>query len=141
MAGSNETVQQVQYGTSTIEYALSYAPRKTLGISVHPDLRVTVSAPAGSDPAQVQAKVLKRAAWILRQMRDFARYSPDHPPRLYVGGETHRYLGRQYRLKLIEHASIESVKLGRGLLTIWVRDRHDPQRVKALLDRWYRKQA
>jgi hypothetical protein len=36
--------QTVEYGTSTIEYTLTYTSRKTLGISVHPDLSVTVTA-------------------------------------------------------------------------------------------------
>src|SRR5439155_42044 len=81
-----------------------------------------------------------RAAWILRQQRDFARYSPDFPPRLYISGETHRYLGKQYQLKILESES-ESVKLSRGYLTIQVRNSSDKERIKSLLERWYRKRA
>ena len=113
MDAISAALQTVQYGGSTIEYTVSYAPRRTLAISVHPDLHVTVTAPEGSDRDAIQQKVCKRAPWILRQQRDFARYSPDYPPRQYISGETHRYLGRQYRLKVIE-SKLEMVKLSRG---------------------------
>ena len=56
--------QTVEYGTSTIEYTLIYTSRKTLGISVHPDLSVIVTAPEGSDIELVRQKIRKRAASI-----------------------------------------------------------------------------
>ncbi|MBN1212588.1 MAG: DUF45 domain-containing protein [candidate division Zixibacteria bacterium] len=57
--------------------------------------------------------------------------------RKYVSGETHLYLGRQYRLKILADEK-ESVKLkGRFL---WVRslDIENKAKVKSLIDRWYR---
>jgi hypothetical protein len=130
----------VQYGGTTIYYHVSYTPRKTLAIEVHPDLRVTVRAPEGSDLDTIQQKVKKRVPWILRQQRQFESYLPKLPPRQYVSGETHRYLGRQYRLKVSEGES-EGVKLTRGYFFITVCDKTDTERVKTLLTDWYRQQA
>ncbi len=130
----------VQYGSVTIPYELRYAQRKTLAITVHPDLRVAVCAPEGSALDDIEAKVCKRAAWILRQRRELERYLPHLPPRQYVSGETHRYLGRQYRLKLVEDTK-EGIKLGRGYLFVDARDKTDTGRIKGLLDSWYRAQA
>jgi len=130
----------VQYGDTTIHYNLTYAQRKTLAITVHPDLRITVKAPEGTDLADIEAKVRKRAAWILQQQRDLERYLPHLPPRQYVSGETHRYLGRQYRLKVIEDGA-ESVKHGRSYIYVHVQDRVDTERIKGLLDDWYRAHA
>ncbi|MEW5956515.1 MAG: SprT family zinc-dependent metalloprotease [Chloroflexota bacterium] len=135
-------IYSVQYGDATIEYRLSFAPRKTLAIEVHPDLRVTVRAPAGSDLDTIQQKVKKRVPWILRQQRRFESYLPKLPPRQYVSGETHRYLGRQYRLKVSESdTDSEAVRLSRGYFFITVRDKTDAGRVKTLLAGWYRRQA
>ncbi len=134
------SVHTVAYGTATIEYELRYADRKTLGITVEPDRRVVVSAPPGTSVADVEARLLKRGAWILRRQREFEDYLPLLPPRRYVGGESHLYLGRRYRLK-IEAGSPESVKLAAGRFYVAVRDREDTARIKALLDDWYRRRA
>jgi predicted metal-dependent hydrolase len=131
----------IQYGNTPIEYDLTYGSRTTLAIDVHPDLRVTVQAPAGTDLADIKAKVRKRAPWILRQLRQFETYLPQLPPRQYVSGETHRYLGRQYRLKVVDNGTAEKVKLARGYFYIEVRDKDDLERVKGLLTEWYRRQA
>jgi predicted metal-dependent hydrolase len=101
---------------------------------------VTVRAPEGSEPEVIQQKVKKRVPWILRQQRQFESYLPKLPPRQYVSGETHRYLGRQYRLKVGE-GEIEGVKLTRGFFFITLPDKSDTERVKALLLDWYRYQA
>jgi len=133
----------VHYGTTEIQYELTYAKRKTLGISVQPDLRVAVKAPEGTPLAEIEARVLKRAPWILKQQRDFERYLPHLPPRQYVSGETHRYLGRQYRLKVVESESgtEEPVKRDRNFITVHVPDKADTGRVQELLDDWYHAHA
>jgi len=137
------STQSVQYGTIKIQYELTYAPRKTLGISVQPDLRVTVKAPEGTPLAEIEARVLKRAPWILKQQKDFERYLPHLPPRQYVSGETHRYLGRQYRLKVIEceNGAREGVKRDGNYITVHVPDKADTEYVRDLLDGWYHDHA
>jgi len=62
------------------------------------------------------------------------------PPRRYVSGETHRYRGRQYRLKVIKGAA-EGVKLKGQYLWVQTRRKRDTRRVKALLKAWYAKHA
>ncbi len=135
------SIHKIRYGNTTIEYDLTFSPRKTLAIDVHPDLRVTVQAPAGTNLADIEAKVRKRAPWLLRQLRQFETYLPKLPPRRYLSGETHRYLGRQYRLKVTANGNAESVKLTRGYFYIDVQDKDDTERVKGLLTEWYRRQA
>lgn len=131
---------QLQYGELVIPYELAYARRKTLAISVEPDLRVTVAAPTGTDLAVIEERLRQRAPWILRQRRDLEQYLPTVPPRKFVSGETHRYLGRAYRLR-IEERRPESVKVSGGFILINAADKSDPGRVADLLDAWYRRQA
>jgi len=135
------TIHQLEYGTTTIEYQLQFAVRKTLAINVHPDLRVTVIAPHDTSLETVQEKVNKRAAWIIRQQRDFALYLPQAAPREYVSGETLYYLGRQYRLKVTQDASAEWSKLDGGYLYVRTSDKSDRDSVKKLVDGWYMRQA
>ncbi|MCI0338040.1 MAG: M48 family metallopeptidase [Acidobacteria bacterium] len=125
----------IPYGKENIHFSLSYTSRKTLAISVHPDLSVTVTAPQGTALKQIKAKVRKRAAWILKQQNYFEQFMPPSLARQYLSGETHYYLGRQYRLKVEEDAD-DSVKLRGEWIQIRVRRKEDTQRIKALLDEW-----
>ncbi|MGL6079107.1 M48 family metallopeptidase [Methyloversatilis discipulorum] len=125
------------WGTDTIRYEVRFlASRQTLAIEVHPDSRVLVRAPVDCPEALIAERVQKRAAWISRQLAEFERYRPRTPARQYINGESHLYLGRQYRLKLAEGDSA-SVKLTRGQLLVSLPGEPEPERVKTLLHRWY----
>lgn len=78
-----------------------------------PDSTVIVKAPVQSDIALIEKKIIKRARWILKAQNYFKQFNPKTPDRCYVNGETHLYLGKQYRLKLAEGME-NSVKLSRG---------------------------
>lgn len=125
------------YGTETIFYEVRYlTSRRTLAIEVHPDSRVLIKAPVGCPDSSIVERVQKRAAWISRQLAEFERYRPRTPARQYITGESHLYLGRQYRLK-IARGEPQGVKLTRGQLLVSVSAEPTPERVKALLHRWY----
>lgn len=132
---SEAALHSVQFGAAAISFSLNHARRKSLAISVLPDLSVIVTAPVGSDIELIKRKVKKRAAWILKQQDSFKAYLPTQPPRQYVSGETHLYLGKQYRLKVFE-AEPESVKLRGGYIHIGVKDKSDKDRVAGLFDGW-----
>ena len=132
---------EVRWGRTAIVYDIAYsARRQTLAIEVHPDLRVSVVAPTGADPAVIREKVHKRAGWIRKQQRAFELYLPKQPPRRYINGETHRYLGRQYRLRA-EQGETDSVKCLRGRFYVTTRDAPTTALVRRRLARWYRERA
>jgi predicted metal-dependent hydrolase len=130
----------VNFGSQDIRFKLQYSERKTLGISVLPDLSVIVTAPNESDFGRVRDLVKKRAAWILKQQAKFSEYLPGQPERNYVSGETHLYLGRQYRLKVIE-GKPETVKLKGRYIYVMVTEKRDGEVVKMMLNQWYRERA
>ncbi len=131
----------VAFGRETICYEVQFlTTRRTLGIEVHPNLQVLVRAPTACDPAIITVKVQQRASWISKQLAAFQRFSPRTPPRQFISGETHLYLGRQHRLKVSEGA-VSSVKLTRGQLLVSTRGKTQPKQVKTILQRWYRERA
>src|SRR5687768_12497831 len=101
MSSVELTTYSVDYGRETIHFTLKFSRRKTLAIDVNPDLSVLVTAPKAKDLDLIKSKVHKRASWILKQQDYFRAFLPPMPPRQYISGETHYYLGRQYRLKII----------------------------------------
>ncbi|WP_407354733.1 M48 family metallopeptidase [Methanolobus sp. WCC5] len=128
------------YGQKTIEYQLLYARRKTLEIAVHPDTTIIVKAPVDSDVSLIEKKMHKRARWILKQVDYFRQFTPKTPERLYISGETHLYLGKQYRLK-VTSGQKNSVKLSGGVFHVSCQDEPGPEVVKKLMKKWYIEKA
>ena len=128
--------ETVTFGTETINFAVRHTSRRTLAITVNPDLSVTVTAPAGSDPSAVREKVRRRAPWILKQRDYFRAFLPAASPRLYVSGESHYYLGRQYRLKVVSGEGEEGVRLKGGYIVVSVRDGRGRDKARELVVRW-----
>lgn len=130
---------QIQFGLQDIDYELQLMKRNTLSISVHPDLSVIVRAPENTKLEDIEKKVYHRAKWILNQQRRFEIFLPDVPPRKYVSGESHRFLGRQYRLKVIK-SNTEQIKLSRQFLEVYTPD-INPANARILVENWYREQS
>ena len=142
--------RQVEYGTHVIEYRLERRQRTTLEIAVDPDGLVRVTAPSNAAVEDIAARVRKRARWIRKQQASFSIYRPHTPPRLYVPGETHLYLGRQYRIRVIppnteECAStasrMPSVRMVRGFLEVRHVGFHDTGTIEKQIKAWYRRRA
>ena len=130
----------VRYGTRTITYTLRRSARRTLGIEVLPDLSVHVVAPMNAALPLIEAKVVAKGHWLLKQFRHFEEFLPRTPPREFVPGESHNYLGRRYVLK-VRAGKERSVKLKGGELVVTLPERNDREQVRQLLAGWYHAHA
>lgn len=125
------------FGSAKIDYELTYQERKTLGIKVYPDCSVKVIAPFKTASEKILKSLKQKAPWIIRQQRDFLSFHPLTPPRKFVNGETHLYLGRQYRLR-VEEGLVNEVKLLKGRLIVFKKAKANPKKI--LFD-FYREKA
>jgi predicted metal-dependent hydrolase len=132
--------RSVRHGELTIAFDLVRTDRRTLGLTVHRDGRVVARAPRKAREADVLTWVAGHADWILRRRRDAAERELRTPPRRFTDGETHLYLGREYRLT-VERGETERVRLGDGEFRVSVADDAAPGRVEELMDAWYMRQA
>lgn len=133
--------RSVYSGDELLSYTLRRTGRRrTVGIFVEPDMRVTVLSPQGADVDNVERILRKRLPWIRRQRRAIETLPPPPAPRQWVSGETHRYLGRQYRLKLV--AGREStVKLLGAYIDVTSPNLSDRRAIQKLVEAWYRQRA
>lgn len=138
MAGGQQ--ECVYFGSAVVRFSLVFRQRKHIGITVKPDLEVVVAAPEGTPVDVVRERVQRRAPWILRQLDQFERFRPWPAPRQYLSGETHSYLGRQYRLKVVP-GQTPSVKLLGRYLTVETAGTVDTGEVRRLVEEWYRVHA
>ena len=128
--------KEFSYGRSTIEYNLLFENRKNLAITVRPDMSVIVKAPIGSNAEEIRIKLKKRGQWVLKQINYFDQFHPIQPERQYVSGETHYYLGRQYRLR-IRKGKEESVKLVGKFYIVTTLKPDNREHIKLLMMQWY----
>lgn len=127
----------IQFGSKKIDFHLSFSARKSLGITITPDMVVLVKAPSGTPIEKVKEKVKKKAPWIIKQQSFFLGFYPKTPVRKYIGGESHLYLGRLYRLKITTGKKPEVKYKGRFIEVI----SKDKTKVKMLMKQWYRHKA
>jgi len=127
----------IHFGSKEIQFNLSYSERKSLGITVTPDMEVLVKAPIDATIDKILEKVKKKAAWIIKQQAFFLSFQPKMPERRYVSGETHLYLGRQYRLQI--SIGDNEVVMHRGsFIEVITKEK---SKAGELLKKWYRLKA
>jgi len=112
---------------------------KHINIRVKPNQEVILTAPLKTTDEHIAFVLNKRASWIDEKIAFYKEYQ-DQKPKEYVSGEGFKYLGRQYRLKVIE-GDTECVKLQKGFFYLYVKDRDNLQRKKRVLNNWYRDKA
>jgi len=127
---------EISFGRRRFQAEIVWNDRKSLAITVHPDLRITVKAPSGFELESVRRHLRKRASWIVRQLDYFECLHPLPTERRFVSGETHYYLGRQYRLR-IRPGRIERVRLLGRFFEVELPDPGRRERVKPLMLDWY----
>jgi predicted metal-dependent hydrolase len=139
---------EIQFGRTTIGYAIRRsARRRTVSITVDPREEVVLLAPVGIPVDRLDRVVHRKARWIVGKLRRGFSLPIPLPPREFVAGETFRYLGRQYRLRVASEASGRaSVSLRGGWLRVGVPrgGLEGPERAEAVqqaLVGWYRLHA
>jgi hypothetical protein len=137
----------IQYGKKKINFEIKRGNRKkTVAIHVNPIATVTVLAPQYLSEEKILEIVQKKAGWIIERQKIIKNTDSDFAKE-YVSGEAFSYLGREYRLKIIQSSSENGGKCelnNRRLLVEVNRDLDGEKRkiaVKEALLGWYLRQA
>ncbi|HNO77608.1 MAG TPA: SprT family zinc-dependent metalloprotease [Phycisphaerae bacterium] len=136
---SSQIVFVEQFGEH-IPVSLEFKDRERLSISVHPDGSVTARAPLSRTLGEVLAHLNRRRAWIAKQRRHFMKYQPLPSGKRHVSGETHLYLGRQYRLR-VSLGERAPVRLVGRYFEVQVPSSKQPQVIAAAMGQWYQSHA
>lgn len=132
-------MHHIQYGTKQIAFSIAEKKRKSIAVEVHPDTSVQIKAPIDCSIDYIKSVVLKRSRWIITQQKFFEQFLPETPKREYVIGETHKYFGRNYILKII-NSEENRVKIQGSYLLVFT-TKNTSEEVKHLMMGWYYKRA
>lgn len=110
---------EYKYGSRVIEAEVIYSNRKTLDLRVFPEGNVQITAPLNTPVELIVEKVKPKSKWVIQQQKTFELYRPFTSDKLYTPGETHRYLGRQYKLTIEKkEKGYAKISLAKGLIHI-----------------------
>ncbi len=112
------SIEIIKYGKKEFEIELFQEKRKTFSVSVLPTSKIIVKAPENKNKQEILNKIQKKAKWILKQKQFFVDNYKEPQDKKYISGESFRYLGKQYRLKLINSDNNNNVKLKNGYLIV-----------------------
>lgn len=129
---------QIIVGGHTIEIVRKAI--RNLHLAVYPpNGRVRVAAPLGVDDEAVRLAVISRLGWIKRQQAKYEA-QPRQSQREMISGETHYFLGRRYRLRVIPHEGMGRIVLrNRSTMELHVRPGTSAEEREQILLRWYRR--
>jgi predicted metal-dependent hydrolase len=85
-----------------ITYTLTRSTCKSAGISIERDGQVVVRVPETLSDPQIDAVIERKRRWIYRHLAQWRDLNATRVRREYVNGEGFLYLGRSYRLRLVE---------------------------------------
>ncbi|USK60393.1 M48 family metallopeptidase [Peribacillus asahii] len=133
---------RIKYGNKTIEFVIQRKNVKNVNLNIKPDMTIEVSAHEKVPLDFIYDFVKGKREWILKHVKHFENVQPlKQSVREYVSGESYKYLGKQYRLRVQEIEEEETVKYFRGYIYVLVKDATNLSRKAKLMDEWYREKA
>lgn len=140
MKTSTKRQKKFTFGSFVYHYDLLLEDRKTLSLTVTPDLRIRVKSPRKADSKRIEVFLQRKWFWLEKQLNFFRKYQRKTYKKEYLSGESFLYLGRQYKL-LVKRSVRDSVVMKSGLLIAHTtKSVRNSRHTKKLLDEWYEKQ-
>ncbi|MFY3792564.1 M48 family metallopeptidase [Ureibacillus sp. MALMAid1270] len=132
---------QIHYGTQPIDFWIERKDVKNVNLNIKPDMSIAVSANEKVPLSFIYDFVKSKGSWILKNVKQFEDVLPlKQSEREYVSGESFKYLGKQYRLR-VEPSTEEKVKYFRGFIHLLVSDPTDYCKKEQLMEAWYNEKA
>ena len=112
---------------------------KNINIKVKPTGEVVVSAPLKAEDSLIASLLKKRESWIQKKL-DYYKENYRVFFKEYVSGENFSYLGKNYRLKVVQ-SDDERIELQRSYIFLYVKDTDDKTKKEKMLQEWYKEKA
>lgn len=134
-------IKDFNYGNYSYQYRLMYQDRKTLSLTVQPDMGIVLKCPEHAPEERISVFLRRKWTWLTKQLKFFAQFQRTIYQREYVSGESFIYLGRQYEL-VVKKGKDNWVSLAKGKLVVMTKGSVlDGQQNKYLIEKWYQEKA
>lgn len=113
---------------------------KNVTLKVKRDGSIHLTVPEAATDDYIERVIANKQEWIESQLKHFNENYEKPKEKEMVSGESFKYLGKNYRLKVIESKE-EFVRLYRGYIEIYVKDKNNTAKKQELLKKWYQEKA
>lgn len=113
---------------------------KNVTLKVKRDGSIHLTVPEAATDDYIERVIANKQEWIESQLKHFDENYEKPKEKEMVSGESFKYLGKNYRLKIIE-SNEECVRLYRGYIEIYVKDKNNTVKKQELLKKWYQEKA
>lgn len=128
----------VSFGTSKIDYFVIRSNKRwTVGIFVDPVTGVYLRVPNSMTEKEISKIVYAKAKWILSKRRYMDDNFGKVVPKEFISGETFLYLGRHYRLKVVESYHKQGIYLEEERMIVNIKNPDLKDDVRELIIKWY----
>lgn len=159
MVSKNSETQlkhKLNYQNIELECIILRKNVKNINLSIRSDMTIRVSANKRVPLIQITEFINKKSDWIIKHIKRYQARQPQEQSKIaYQSGETLRYLGNQYKLRVIQLGetsevllnvdisgnSKEVVKLYEGEIFLIVKDKNNYERKRKLINAWYDEKA
>lgn len=136
----------VLFGKKQIDFQIRRSQRrKTLGICVDPVEGIFVRTPEKAPLKSIEKIVHSKSIWILKKKNEFDEILRYKPVKEFISGESFLYLGKKYRLKIVNKCIAPKLTVCSGNFTVCLKNgigkAEKIKIIRQLLAVWYKKHA
>lgn len=129
------------YGNFKLDYVLIYSKRKSMSITVHPNMKVVVRVPDVASNYEIDKFLKAKYTWLNNKLEFYKEFKSNSLEKKYVSGSDVLLLGKQYKI-LVQNSDVESIyKDGNSLILKTKYDINDSSYNLKLLNKFYEKEA
>lgn len=136
----------IKYKDQYFEYEIIKKKIKNIGIRITNEGKVVVTSPAFLEDSYIHDVIYKKADWILSKLKLAGEMNSSVPDRKYSCGDSIVYLGREYKLKVIEEVEVNCTLRKNGaefevhVKTEWSGEEREKY-IRDGLKEWYKHEA
>ena len=128
---------EIAYGEEIIKFSVERKKVKNVNLNIKVNGDVIVTAKDEVPLEFIQSFILRKANLIIKQVKYYKAHEVKNKyEKELVSGESIKYLGKQYRLKVVESEE-EYVKYLRGYIYLYVKDKSNYRKKEQLLNNWF----
>lgn len=123
-----------------LKYNVVFSGRRSVSIIISPEKGVMVRAPYRTSLKTIEKFMQEKSGWIRKHLVNNSGLTRINNGKKYTEGETHLFGGTDCKL-ILTKSEKQFIRKSDEIIEVGVRSTDDSEKIKVLLEKWYRLQA